>query len=173
MKRNHRKLGLAAALSLAAIGTAYAQSPAQPPQYGCMQGAESGMGMMGGRGIAAGMMGRGNPAARMENRLSVMKSELQITPQQEAAWDALTTQAKKQADAMQSMRTTMFEAKGNAPERMEQRTQLMQGRVAGMGTMTAAMKTLYAQLSPAQQATLNQRFGTMAGTRNAMPASAQ
>ncbi len=173
MKRNHRLLGLAAALSLAVIGTASAQPPAHPGQYGCMQGAESDMGMMGGRGMAAGMMGRGDPAARMENRLSAMKAELQITPQQEPAWDAFMAQAKKQAAAMQSMRTTLFEAKGNAPDRLAQRTQLMQERVAGMETMTAAMKTLYAQLSPTQQATLNQRFGPMAATRNGMPANAQ
>jgi len=173
MKCNHRTLGLAAALSLAAIGTIYAQSPVQPPQSGCMRGTESGMGMMGGRGMAAGMMGRGNPAAGMENRLSAMKSELQITPQQEPAWDALTTEVKKQAEAMRSMRTTMFEAKGNALDRMEQRTQFMQQRVAGMETMTAAMKTLYAQLSPTQQAILNQRFGPMSATRNATPANGQ
>jgi hypothetical protein len=88
MKCNHRTLGLAAVLSLAAIGTAYAQSPAQPQQpqqYGCMPGAGPGMGMMGGRGMAAGMMGRGDPAARMENHLGAMKAQLQITPQQEPA----------------------------------------------------------------------------------------
>lgn len=173
MKCNHRTLGLAAVLSLAAIGTAYAQSPAQPQQYGCMQGGGPGMGMMGGRGMAAGMMGRGDPTARMENRLGAMKAQLQITPQQEPAWDAFKAQAKKQADAMQSMRTTLFEAKVNAPERMEQRTQLMQARVAGMETMTAAMKTLYAELSPGQQAILNQQFGAMRGTRRGAPAGAQ
>jgi hypothetical protein len=49
----------------------------------------------------------------------------------------------------------------------------MQARVAGMETMTAAMKTLYAELSPAQQAILNQHFGAMRGTRHGAPAGAQ
>ena len=58
MKCNHRTLGLAAVLSLAAIGTAYAQSPAQPQQYGCMQGGGPGMGMMGGEGMDCPCQGK-------------------------------------------------------------------------------------------------------------------
>ena len=97
-------------------------------------------------------------------RLSDLKTQLKITTDQEAAWQAYATQAKAQAASMQALRTQMLQDTGTAPERMGQRTAAMQQRAAGMATMTNAFGALYAVLTPEQKAIADQYVG-MGGHR--------
>lgn len=192
MKRATRiALGIGTALSL---GLASAVVNAHPfgngpgwgmgygPGYGMGQmgamgyGPGPGMGGMGGMrgGMGYGPMGRGmgpqgfgDPSAMAEGRLAYLKSELKITPAQENAWQAYTSKAKQQAEAMQALRTTMQgSTQATAPERLALRTEMMKKRGEHMEGMTSALKDLYAALTPEQKAIADQRiggFGPMAG----------
>ena len=147
------------------------------PGYGPGAGMGRGMGPGGGAGPMAygpmgyGPMGRGmgpqaygNPAAAADWRLSGLKSELKITAAQESAWKAFADQAKQQAEAMQKLMTTaQSNAQATAPERIEQRNQIMKKQQEQMEKGTAAFKDLYAVLSPEQKALADQRMGMMGG----------
>ena len=186
MKRNQKVIvGITAVLSAAAIGTAFAQSGGMGAyrMSGVAAGMESGTmmggGMMGGgmmgegnmrqRGMAEGMMHGGDPAAMVDRHLADTKAALNITAAQEPAWQAFATQAKQQAEAMQTMRGKLRDANANAnataPDRMQARTQLLQQRLTGMEAMTKALKHLYTVLSPEQRTIANQRLSMMGEQR--------
>uniref|UniRef100_E6PLW7 Periplasmic protein n=1 Tax=mine drainage metagenome TaxID=410659 RepID=E6PLW7_9ZZZZ len=192
MKRSQKVIvGITAVLSAAAIGTAFAQSggmgsyrmsdaatgmePGSMMGGGMMGGGMMGGGMMGGgmmsegimgqRGMAEGMMHGGDTAAMVDSHLADTKAALNITAAQEPAWQAFATQAKQQAEAMQTMRGKLRDANATAPDRMQARTQLLQQRLTGMEAMTKAFKHLYAVLSPEQRAIANQRLGMMGEQR--------
>jgi hypothetical protein len=175
-------IGVGTALTL---GLAAAVVSAQPYGYGPGWGAGPGSGygpgpgmgrgmgqgygagpMMGG-GMGYGPMGRGmgpqawgNPAAAADWRLSNLKTELKITAAQESAWTAFADQAKQQAEAMQKLMTSaQGSAQATAPERIEQRAQIMKQQQAQMEKGAAAFKDLYAVLSPEQKALADQGFG--------------
>ncbi len=192
MKRNQKIIvGIAAVLSAAAIGTAFAQSDGMGSyrMSGSAAGMESGtlMGgcMMGGgmmgegnmrqRGMAEGMMHGGDSAAMVDRHLADTKAALNITAAQEPAWQAFATQAKQQAEAMQTMRGKLQDADANAtaPDRMQARTQLLQQRLTGMEAMTKALKHLYTVLSPEQRTIANQRLSMMGEQRMGMTGHAE
>jgi hypothetical protein len=135
---------------------------------GCGMGPGSGPGAMGygPMGHRMGRQGYGNPVAAAEARLSSLKSELKITAAQEPAWKVFADQSKQQAEAMQAlMATVQGSTQATAPERLDQRTQLMKKRQEQMEKGTAAFKELYAVLSPEQKALADQHvgFGRMGG----------
>lgn len=66
---------------------------------------------------------------------------------------------------MQARRAKMQETGGPTPDRMALRTEFMKQRVAGMESLNAAMKDLYALLTPEQKALADQRFGHAGGPR--------
>lgn len=155
-------IGIGTALSL---GLAAAVVNAHPHGYGPGWGMEQG-GMGYGPGPGMGLRGHGNPAAMADARLAYLKSELKITAGQEPAWKAFADQSKQQAEAMQALRTTMQgSAQATAPERMEQRNQIMRKRQEQMEKSTAAFKDLYAALTPEQKTLADQRFGGGPGHR--------
>jgi periplasmic protein CpxP/Spy len=177
--RNTRKMlvGLAGAMALAASA---AMVYAQPygPGAGCQYGGGPGMmgqgpgaggpGMMGygpGRGAGGPGMAGGrwsNPEAAVEGHLAALKVELKITPDQDAAWQAFTAKAKQQADTMRARREQMFAQRAgttqSAPERLAQRTEFAKQGLVNMESMTAAVKDLYAALTPEQKAIADQRL---------------
>jgi predicted nucleic acid-binding Zn-ribbon protein len=115
-----------------------------------------------GRGM--GPQAYGDPAAAADWRLSGLKSELKITAAQESAWKAFADQTRQQAEAMQKLMTSaQGSAQATAPERLEQRNQIMKKRQEQMEKGTAAFKDLYAALSPEQKALADQHFGMMGG----------
>lgn len=104
--------------------------------------------------------GRGpgfSPAARVEGRLAMLKAELNITADQESAWQAFTNQAKAQAAAMQAQRAAVT-ATQTAPERLAQRATFAKQRAANIETMSGAVKTLYDALTPEQKAIADARM---------------
>ena len=133
-----------------------------------------GPGMMGGGprgGYGPGMMGggprggygpgfaQGGPAANVDARLAFLKNELAITADQESAWQAFAKQTKQQAESMQALRGQATAAAKTAPERLEQRAEFAKQRAANMEARSAALKDLYAALTPEQKAVADQHFG--------------
>lgn len=162
MKRTHALIaGLVAGASLAISAATYAQPYGGGMGYGPGAGMGYGHGPMAGQGPGAGV----DRAARVESHLAAMKAQLQITPAQEAAWQAFATKAKEQAAAMQAFHAQMQTQTGttNAAERMAQHTAAMQQRAVLMTAKTDAFVALYATLSPEQKAIADQSFGPMGG----------
>ena len=135
-------------------------------------------------GYGPGMMGYGgrghhggpghkwsNPKAAVEGHLASLKVELKITPDQENAWQAFAGKARTQADTMIARRAQFAEQAQSgkslpAPERLAQRTERMKLGLANMETMTAAVKDLYAVLTPEQKTIADQQLanGPMGGS---------
>jgi Spy/CpxP family protein refolding chaperone len=125
-----------------------------------------------GYGPGAGRGGPGgwsNPAAAVEGHLAALKVELKITPDQATAWQAFTAKARQQAETMPARRAQMFAQMSatnqTAPERLAQRTEFAKQHIAGMETMSAAVKDLYGVLTPEQKAIADQQLvrGPMGG----------
>ena len=188
--KNTRKIlvGAIAAAALAASSALVYAQPAGPGAGwrdwpGATGGPGAGRGAMGyGRGAGYGgprMMqygagaGRGgmwtNPAAAIEGHMAALKVELKITPDQDTAWQAFTAKARQQAEAMPAQRAQMFAqmhaTDQSTPDRLAQRTEFAKQRIASMETMTAAVKDLYAVLTPEQKALADNQLahGPMGG----------
>ncbi len=146
-----------ATLAIAAVSAAYAfPGPGMGSGFGPMGRGHGGFG--------PGAHATGTDlSAFADQRIGELKTELKITAAQEPAWQAFTGKAKQQAQAMQATRTKMQDAGGQAPDRMAQRSEFMKQRMAGMDSMAAAMKDLYAVLTPEQKVVADQRFGHGAG----------
>lgn len=146
---------------------------------GMAQGMGHGLGM--GQGMGHGMhRGMGTEpgkaaapmAATLEQRLQAQKSALQITGAQESAWTAYAAVLTRQVEARNNMREKMHAqmAPGTAlPDRaaMHETMQKLQQELATQ--RTAAVKDLYAVLSPEQKALADQQLGGRGGQRMAGP----
>lgn len=174
-------LGLgAAAVSAQAFG--YGMGGGMMGGYGQGYGPGNGMGpgMMGGYGPGSGMgwggghMGGYGPGYGMgpqamfngnqgtvEERSASLKQELGITATQEPAWQAFAKNAAQQNESRQAWFAKMQAARsaGSAPEALAQQTEFMKQRQAEMAANAAALKNLYATLTPEQKAIADQRFG--------------
>ena len=133
-----------------------------PGMMGHGPGADRG-GMGHSSGASRGQMGPGmwrNPAAAIEGHLAALKVELKITPDQDSAWQAFTAKARQQGETTLARRAQMSAQMSgtalSAPERLAQRTELAKQGVAGMESMSAAVKDLYAALTPEQKTIADQ-----------------
>ncbi len=98
-----------------------------------------------------GMKGE-DMGARIEQHLDRFKTELKITPEQQASWRAFADSVNQQAQQMKTAMTTMHQKTDvPAPERMNQRMQLMQQRLNGMQTVAQNFTQLYNGLTPEQK----------------------
>ena len=166
--------GVAATLSLAAAGAVYAHQGGgmggYGPGYGMAGAMGGGMGM--GHGMAGGMFGV-NGGAMADSRLAELKAELKITSAQDAAWLAFENLTKQQATAMQALRSQMQAQMQNqqpgaaSTDYTAQRDAMMKLRDANQTAHSAAVKDLYAVLTPEQKAIADQRLNTMGGRRSA------
>lgn len=123
-----------------------------------------GPGMMGGSGPRGGSgpgAATGGPVAHHEARLAFLKSELKITADQESAWEAYARQAKAQAETMESFHTQPPVTAQTTPERLEQRVEFAKQRAEQLKATSAALKNLYAVLTPEQKAIADRYFGGM------------
>ena len=178
-------LGTALSLGLAAAAVSahpYGDGPGwgggHMGGYGMGAGYGMGYGMMGGHGpgygMGPGMMGGYGPGYGMgpqamfnaysgnaDEGLAALKAELGITAKQDPAWQAFAKNAKQQTENRQAWFAKMHEARsaGSAPELLAQQTELMKQRQAEMEANAAALKNLYAALTPEQKALADQRFG--------------
>jgi|SRR3972149_174026 len=132
--------------------------------YG-MHGYGPGYGMGPGAGMGYGMqgygMGYGADPEEAENRLADLKSQLGITAQQEPAWQAFVKSAKQREESRKAWFAKMREARtaGSLPELLAQRDEVFKQQQAERQATTAALKELYAALSPEQRTLADQRFG--------------
>lgn len=126
---------------------------------------EHGPGMMGygGQrgGYGPGATGAG-PTDRAEARLEFLKNELKITADQESAWEGYATQVKTQATTMAAFHAQGPATAESAAERIEQHASRMTLRAEQLQATSAAVKELFAVLTPEQKATADRYFG---GTR--------
>jgi Spy/CpxP family protein refolding chaperone len=152
MKTN-LKISLVAGLLMAA-GLAYSQGP--------MGGAQCDMtgphGAMQGQGMSHRGMGKMDPAklqAMMDKRHAALKTQLKITPAQEAAWTDFLASHKAPAGMMGQSAVMPDMAKLTTPERLDKmkelRAQHMAAMTAAMDQRTEATKAFYAVLTPEQQ----------------------
>lgn len=178
--------GVAASLALAAAGVVYANpgigmgmgmggigsGMGQGMNMGMDHGMAGAMGGGMGMGMAGGMSGI-DGGAMAASRLADLKTELKITPTQEAAWLTFENQAKQQAAAMQAMRSQMQAQMQNqqpgatGSDFTAQRDAMMKLRDANQAAHSAALKDLYAVLTPEQKAVADQRLNAMGGHRSA------
>lgn len=119
------------------------------------------MGMGSHRGCSMADKKMANPA-RIDSHLAKMKKDLNISAEQETAWAEFATAIKQQKtemmSAMQKQHANSAESTQSAPERIGEHAQSMKQRVAGMEIVAAAMKQLYAVLTPQQKEILDARF---------------
>lgn len=176
--RKTTKIALAVGAALT-LGLAAAELTAHPsdqegwggygPGYGMhgygMHGYGMGYGMHGygpgyGMGPGAGM-GYGAYSGAAQERLAGLKAELGITAQQEPAWQAFVASAKQREASREALFDKMREARtaGSLPERLAQRDEFFKQQQADRQAATAALKDLYAALSPEQKALADERFG--------------
>ena len=147
------KIAVAVGLALG-IGTAVVVAQPYGMGGGMMGG---GPAMMGGGMIGGGMMGG---AYNVEDRLAAQKSALQITPEQEGAWNAYADVAKKQSDAMLAQHEAMWKsAPSSSAERYELHSKFMAQRAQQHEALSTAYKSLYSVLTPEQRALADQRGG--------------
>ncbi|MDI6747306.1 MAG: Spy/CpxP family protein refolding chaperone [Rhodocyclaceae bacterium] len=166
MKRNH---SIIASLIVAATfsGVALAQGgmgAGMGPGMGAGMGA--GMGPCGGMGQGGPMARKASmkvdPAQRAEQRLEMLKGQLQLTPQQEPLWQAFSEKVKSEAGkGMQAMRNQATDTKLTAPERMAQRQAMMQTHLTAMTGVHESFNRLYDVLTPEQKAVADQQAARM------------
>jgi hypothetical protein len=168
--------GAAAALSLALAGAVYAHPEGGNWGWGMGHGPGWGMGAGPGWGMGPGMghgwgmgpgaghmgygmrgwMGGADMEAVAAGRAAELKVLLKITPAQETAWKAYETALTQQATTMQGLRTKMYEQMHNSAaggaEWIAQRDAMIKQHDASWAAQAAAVKDLYAVLTPEQRA---------------------
>src|SRR3990167_11231211 len=147
MKRTGKiVLALITAASIGAMASSYATGMGKGPDGRCE---------MAGKKMA-------NPT-QIDRKLAEMKKILNISAEQETAWSEVAKTIKQQKtemmSAMQERHANSAKSTQSAPDRIDERTQLMKQRVAGMETAATAMKHLYVVLTPQQKEILDARFG--------------
>lgn len=179
MKPTRKLLMVALAAGFAAAaGAGNAQpfggaGPGCPGAYGAgpgMMGWDTGHGMgpRGGYGPGAGhgwMDPRGggtgfNPGSNAEARLAYLKSELKITAEQEAAWNAYSSAVKQQAADMLAFRTAMFNAQ-TPQDRVTLHADHAKQRATGFENLDKGLRELYAVLTPEQKTQADLYLGHM------------
>jgi len=172
--RKGSKIALAVGAALS-LGLAAAELSAQPSGMGWggygMGPGMMGAGMMGGYGMGPGVgmgygmhgygMGFGGYGGAADDRLAGLKSELGITTSQEGAWQGFVKSVKQRDESRQAWFAKMREARaaGSLPEMLAQRDEVFKQHQAERQATTAALKELYAALTPEQKTVADQRFG--------------
>lgn len=167
---------VAATLSLAVGGAVLAQ-PGFGMGYGPMGYGGMGHGPMGYGGMGYGGMGYGmgpggyDMAAAAAGYTAQLKVQLKITPEQEKAWKAYEDAVTQQASAMQAMRD-QFHAQwqnpqpgATAPDMAAQHQAMFSLRQSSQAAQSAALKDLYAVLTPEQKAIADRSLNFMGAQR--------
>jgi len=136
-------LGLISSLFVVSLATAGTKMGPYHSGMGC-----DGMGMM------SGDM-KMDPVARAEKHLGELKAKLNLTADQQPAWQAFSDQVNDQAKNMAEMRGKMKDRMQampkTAPDQMAKMADMMKDRAQNMEKMAGAVKTFYDTLTPDQQ----------------------
>jgi hypothetical protein len=133
---------------------------------GAAQAQPCGM-MGGGPGMGCGAWGA-KSAATVDARLAAFKTELKISPEQEAAWQAYAAKAKEQAERVQAMRASRPGATMSGADRLAFRSQMMKQRATELEELSGLARTLEATLSAEQRAVFDRCPGPMGGRGGGM-----
>ncbi len=153
--RTKLTLGLMSSLLAASIATATEYTSEMNPNKSAMN--SNSMGMM------SGDM-KMDPVATSTKHLNELKDKLNLTQEQQPAWQKFSTQVNDQAKKMAAMRDDMKSGTQSmpqtAPEHMAKMADMMKDRAQSMTTLSDALKVFYANLSSDQQATLDKMHRT-------------
>jgi hypothetical protein len=126
------------------------------PGMGMGMGMGPGMGM--GRGMGMGMDETGTGAAgrvrsMVESRLAYLRSELDITEAQAAAWDRFAAAVRQRGETLESTRTALVEAMKSqpGPQRLDARIKHVEAVLESLKAQKSAAEELYAVLSAEQK----------------------
>jgi len=109
------------------------------------------------------------PGQLVDGRIAFLKTELKITPAQEAQWQQYAAVMRQNAQALDQAIANVRQHRGtaaNAVERMEIRGQFATMRAQSQARLLTAFKPLYASLSPEQQQVANALMSSHAGGRH-------
>lgn len=100
---------------------------------------------------------------RMQERMAAhqerLKASLQLTPQQEPAWNAFVARTQPQPRPAQPAMDREAWAKLSTPERLDRMEALKAERDRNMAQRHEAIRSFYAQLNPAQQKAFDAQRG--------------
>ena len=100
-----------------------------------------------------------DPVARAQTQVNELKAKLNLTADQQAAWQTFSGQVNDQAKNRAAMRDKMMDKSQTmpktAPEQMAMMADWMKDQARHMDKMADAVKTFYATLSPEQQTTFD------------------
>jgi periplasmic protein CpxP/Spy len=100
----------------------------------------------------------GQSAAMQEQRLEKLKSDLQLQPNQQGAWETYTTALKSLRDSRKAQwQQAKAQPAATLPDRLDQRVTFAKQREADLETMVSATKQFYSTLTPAQRTIMDQR----------------
>lgn len=104
--------------------------------------------------------GRGwlTPGQLVDGRIAFLKTELKITPAQEAQWQQYASVMRQNAQSLDQAIATARQHRGtamNAVERLEVRGEFAKVSAENQARLLTALKPLYASLSPDQQQVAN------------------
>jgi periplasmic protein CpxP/Spy len=93
------------------------------------------------------------PGQFVEGRIAFLKTELKITPAQEAQWQSVAAAMRDNSKALNQTVAAMRQGHItiNAVQRLELREQFAKTRADNTARLLAVFKPLYASLSPEQQ----------------------
>ncbi len=135
--------------------------PGFGPGWGGNHGMMGGPGGMHGPGGGPGWMMRGDPVAYADQQLTGLKSTLDISADQEDAWNTYEAAVKGKLGVMLSHRQSMFGSGQIAPE---ERFTFHQQGLEQMQKVITARRDLYAVLTPEQQ----ERAGNLIGLHHGL-----
>jgi periplasmic protein CpxP/Spy len=100
----------------------------------------------------------GNFAAMQAQRLDKLKSDLQLQPNQQGAWEAYTTTLKSLGDSRKAQwQQAKAQPAATLPDRLDQHVNFAKQREADLETMVSATKQFYSTLTPEQRAIMDKR----------------
>jgi hypothetical protein len=135
-----------------------------------------GMGGCGGYGSGGhhGMMGGGRMQQRAEmmqqrhsERMELLKYRLELTPEQEAAWENFIQAQNNHHESMWQQRPGQGnqQAQASFTDHFDNRIQFMEQRLSGMKEVAQAADDLYTQLDPEQQQTMDDFIANRPGAK--------
>jgi Spy/CpxP family protein refolding chaperone len=103
-----------------------------------------------------------DPVANSERHLLAFKKELNITNDQEQAWNTYAEKTRSNVkDIRDRTNEAMHDQPQTAPERFDRHIELMRKRLANFENMDEALKQLYATLTPEQKAIADRHFSRL------------
>ncbi len=145
MKKMQHRILLVSALFLTSLAVpAYADDHASNNESGCKEHRHS------------------DPVANSERHLLAFKKELNITNDQEQAWNTYAEKTRNNVkDIRDRTNEAMHDQPQTAPERFDRHIELMRKRLANFENMDEALKQLYAALTPEQKAIADRHFSRL------------